>query len=86
MGDVNDKNKSSPLLKVSSSYLSSVPLRRTNVLKLISAETISRIFHKHKAVMSGLIRYFKGMIRINVRMPNIRTFIVSTGYVVLWQM
>ncbi len=36
--------------------------------------------------MSGLIRYFKGMIRINVRMPNIRTFIVSTGYVVLWQM
>ena len=36
--------------------------------------------------MSGLIRYFKGMIRINERMPNIRTFIVSTGYVVLWQM
>lgn len=27
--------------------------------------------------MSGLIRYFKGMIRINVRMPNIRTFIVK---------
>lgn len=36
--------------------------------------------------MSGLIRYFKGMIRINVRILGIRTFIVSTGYVVLWQM
>ena len=43
-GEVNDKKRSSPLLKVSSSYLSSVPLRRTNALKLMSAETISRIF------------------------------------------